>query len=192
MALYADYGRSAGSKRTHWEPKPMEGIVSAKQLAWGAMIGRFIGADMNKGKDLAPDKVKHFTTFVRYKQAALPWLNYGRMLRPLTLTNVTPPEPAEFVTGTLVPSGVWRAPDGSVAFVFANARFSTGVEFKFRLDPALYGIPADGTMALYRLTPAGEESKAEYAKLADLRGPLDLAEKLDASGVLILVARPGP
>lgn len=188
IALYADYLRSAGSKRTNWERKPMEAIVSAKQLAWGALIGRFVSSEMNKGKDLDPAKAAHFRNLVRHKLVARPWLNYGRMLRPLAITDVDPPEPSEFVEGTLVPTGVWQAPDGTVAFVFVNARCADEVSFRWTLRPAAYGLPADGSLTLHRLTPEGETPTPRFEPLAALRGPLERREKLPPSGALILVA----
>ena len=92
----------------------------------------------------------------------------------------------------MVPCGVWEAPDGAVAFVFANARHSTAVSFEYTVDPALYGIAADGSVALFKLTPEGEppEVKPAFEKIAAITGSMKRSETLEPGGTLVLVAKP--
>ena len=126
---------------------------------------------------------------VDHKRAAQPWLNVGRLLRPPRLRDVSPPEPVEFVAGTVVPSGAWRAPDGSGALVFANARRSTEVTFRHTISPSEYGVPADGSWTLFRLTPEGDPPAASLGRIDPIRGAIERNERMAPGGVLILVAR---
>lgn len=189
-ALYSDYLRPAGAKRCLVERSPLEALNPAKHLAWGALLGRLYGKELLTRDKTEPGKVAYYKRLVRHKLVARPWLNYGRMLRPLRLTHVDPPDPAEFVEGTMVPTGTWQAPNGTVAFVFANARQSVEVSFRYTIDPGEYNIPADGSAALYKLTPEGEVPKPRLEKQMPITGPVARRETLPAGGVLALIAQP--
>jgi hypothetical protein len=140
--------------------------------------------------------VAYYRNLVAHRTVATPWLAYGRMLRPLVRRDILPAEPASVLDSDSVPHAVWRAPDGTIAFVFANARNSTGVQFDFALEAGEYGIPVDGTWALYRLTPEGEGPawRPVFAPQHRFAGPaaarFQHRESLAAGGVTILVARP--
>jgi len=192
QALYADYCRTAGAKRCVWDRSVLEAIGPAKHFAWGGSIGRFVSHEMGDRKGgLDPRSVAYFKRLAWHKYAARPWLNLGRMLRPLKVANVDPSDPAEFVEGTMVPSGVWEAPDGAVAFVFANARHSVPVSFEYTIDPAVYGIAADGSVALFELTPEGEPPQVApvYTRIATISGPVKRRETLAPGGTRVLVAK---
>jgi len=189
QTLYADYCRTAGAKRTTWERSPLEAINPAKHFAWGGLIGRFVSSELiTRGKP-NPRAVDYFRRLVDHKRVAQPWLNLGRMLRPVNVTDLEPPDPAEFVEGTMIPSGSWQAPDGSVAFAFANARHSTSVSFRYNIDPAAYGIATDGTMELCKLTPTGDPPTPQFETLITIRGPIERHETLAPGDVLLLVAK---
>ena len=190
QVLYADYRRTAGGKRVTLERSALDAICPAKHLAWGGLIGRFVSSEMLRSGKTVPEVVAYYRNLVDHKRAAQPWLNLGRLLRPPRLRDVSPPEPPEFVTGTLVPSGTWRAPDGSVAFVFANARRSTEVAFRHTISPSEYGVPADGSWALFHLTPDGDPPTARFDRISTIEGSIERTEKLGPGGVLILVAKP--
>ncbi|MCF7839027.1 MAG: DUF6259 domain-containing protein, partial [Candidatus Marinimicrobia bacterium] len=205
-ALYYDYLRPLGNKRvvTRVGPvtrEPAGALTPAKHFAWGSSIGRF--GYNNEWDDLRwaggvaisttnPQALEYYRNLVWHKYVARPWLNLGRMLRPLELTDVTPAPAPEFFADTFVPAAVWQAPDHSVALVFANGWHSQEIAFGYRFDPAVYGLPADGSLALYRLTPEGQPPDIEprYERVAVLNGPLDRQERLAPGAVLILVVRP--
>jgi hypothetical protein len=193
QALYADYCRTAGAKRCNWDRSVLEAISPAKHFAWGGSIGRFVSSEMGDRKGGLDSKaVAYFKRLAWHKYAARPWLNLGRMLRPLKITNVNPPDPAEFVEGTMVPAGSWQAPDGTVAFAFANARHSQKVSLDYTIDPAIYGIAADGSVALYELTPEGSPPDVRPAleKIVAITGPVKRNETLEPGSTLVLVAKP--
>lgn len=190
QSMLADYQRPLGDKRCIWEPAPLEAIGPAKNFVGGTPIGRIIGHELTTNGQPDPAKVAYYKRLAQHKQVAMPWLNLGRMLRPVEVTGVVPAEPAEFVEGTMVPHATWQAPDGSIALVFANARHSVPVTFRYTFDPAQYRLPSNGSMALYQLTPDGEPPKPRFEKATVIKGPVNREETLPPGGVLILVARP--
>jgi len=191
QALYADYHRTAGAKRNSLDDAPFEALNVAKHFVRGEVIGRFNGNEMRvKDFELDADKVAYYNHIIDHKTVARPWLNYGQMLRPTPVTNISPPGPLEVSHDTLLPHATWRAPDGTVAFVFANARRSTDVSFHFTADPAIYDIPADSSWTLDSLEAEDEQRIAKWTQLAMITGPIARDVKLPAGGTLILVARP--
>ena len=200
-ALYGEFRRPFGDKTSAWGGTPLELRDPASQFAWGAPVGRIFDRELYTDTDktvLDAAKVAYYRNLVAHRTVATPWLAYGRMLRPLVRRDIVPAEPASVLDGDSVPHAVWRAPDGTIAFVFANARNSTGVQFGFALEAGEYGIPVDGTWALYRLTPEGEGPawRPVFAPQHRFAGPaaarFQHRESLAAGGVTILVARPMP
>jgi hypothetical protein len=200
-ALYGEFRRPFGDKTSAWGGPPLELRDPASQFAWGAPVGRIFDRELytDTAKTvLDAAKVAYYRNLVAHRTVATPWLAYGRMLRPLVRREIAPAEPAGVLEGDSVPHAVWRAPDGTVAFVFANARKSTGVQFSLALAADEYGIPTDGTWGLFRLAPDGEEPawRQAFTLLHRFAGPagarLDHRELLKAGGVGILVARPIP
>jgi len=102
---------------------------------------------------------------------------------------MTPAGPVEVTHDTLLPHATWRAPDGTVAFVFANARMSTEVSFHFTVAAETCGIATDGTWALYSLKP-GSDGSAALEQVSVIDGAVVRDEGIEAGGVLILVAKP--
>lgn len=206
QALYGDYVRPAGNKRIQTadghnnqvDGHHLEALNPAKTFAWGGMIGRMRAMALltsgfpGTNRELRQEPLDYYKNLIWHKYVARPWLNLGTMLRPPRLTQITPEAPPEFFADTMLPSGAWKAPDGSVAFVFANGWYSKPSSFHCKLDPAEYGIESDGSMALYRLTPAGDPPEVEphYEKIEDIRGEIKLQETLKPGGVLVLVAKP--
>lgn len=190
QALYADYRRTAGGKRVTWERSKLEAITPAKHFAWGGLIGRFVSSELIHKGEWDPKKVAYYKRLVHHKWVARPWLNLGRMLRPVAVTDLSPAGPREFVADTMLPHAAWRAPDGTVAFVFANARHTTPVSFGWRASAATYDIPADGSWALYRLEPQGQPPVAVWEKVSDIGATIARTETLEPGGTLILVAKP--
>ncbi len=201
-AIYGEFRRPFGDKTSAWGRPPLELWYPACQFAWGAPVGRIFDRELFTDPQktvLDPAKVAYYRNLVAHRTAATPWLAYGRMLRPLVRRDLAPAEPAGVLEGDSVPHAVWRAPDGTVAFVFANARRSTAIAFRCLLDPAEYGLPTDGSWAIHRLAPEGEGPawRPAFTVVHRITGPdakrLELTETLAAAGVSILVARPvGP
>ncbi|MFW6060201.1 MAG: DUF6259 domain-containing protein, partial [Phycisphaeraceae bacterium] len=202
-ALWYDYLRPAGNKRIHtsmWPvtDDPHEALTPAKHFAWGSLIGRFGGAEFltrtfpESERQVIPEAVEYYRRLTWHKYVARPWLNLGRMLRPLELTDVDPAATPPHFADLYVPSAVWRAPDGSVALVFANGWLSKDVTFSYTFDPAEYGLATDGSMALYRLAPAGDPPDVEpHYEQVEVIGPrVERREALPGGGVLVLVAQP--
>ncbi|MFC1607031.1 DUF6259 domain-containing protein [Candidatus Latescibacterota bacterium] len=77
----------------------------------------------------------------------VPFLSWGDMMRPPVLTGDIPAITGDWawaaeekqVTDSAVQRGAWKAPDGRVAFIFANASEET-VEFTWRFDQKHYGF----------------------------------------------------
>ncbi len=198
-AIYGEFRRPFGDKTCAWGGPPLELRDPASQFAWGAPVGRVFDRELYTDTDktvLDAAKVAYYRNLVAHRIVATPWLAYGRMLRPLVRRDIAPAEPAGILEGDSVPHAVWRAPDGTVAFVFSNARKSTAVDFNSTIDPAEYGIPTDGSWALHRLTPEGEAPayRPAFAHVQRIGGTnarrLERKETIAAAGVLILVARP--
>src|SRR5690606_41047254 len=130
-------------------------LFPAKHFAWGSPIGRFIGSSIELQNADGPieEHVRYYRNLVDHKRVASPWLNLGTMLRPLTLRDLVPIDPPGTIEGASVPHAVWRAPDGSVALVFANARFREPVSFSYTFDPASSGLASGGSLALPQPPP---------------------------------------
>ncbi|MFZ5829091.1 MAG: DUF6259 domain-containing protein, partial [Planctomycetota bacterium] len=189
QALYADYVRPFGDKSCIWLDPPHELWQPARQFAWGAPIGRIFEHQSTRtalNGPVDPRKVEYFRELAALRTAAIPWLAYGRMLRPLRLRNIVPAEPEPLLAGETVPSAVWKAPDGSIAFVFANGRYSTPVAFDWNADPAVYGFPGDGSAALYRIDPGEHAQTARRTKLQNIEGTISRREELPAAGAMVL------
>lgn len=189
-ALYADYSRTAGHKRTTWERSPLEAVNPAKHFAWGGVIGRFVSSEMIRGPKFNDKAVAYFKRLVAHKWCARPWLNLGTLERPFAVSDITPPGPRELAPDTLLPHAAWRAPDGSVAFVFANARHSTAVTFTWSAKTADYDIPTDGSWRLHQLEPSDQPPAANWTDLGAIEANLRRNETLEPGGTLILVAKP--
>ncbi len=77
-----------------------------------------------------------------------------------------------------------------------NPVWTTAADFTCTIDPAEYGIPTDGSWALYRIAPEGEAPawRPAFAPVQRIAGTdalrLERNESIAAAGVLILVARP--
>lgn len=93
----------------------------------------------------------------------LPWLAYGEMLPPPVSAGAMPELTDEWlvwgqmtpVTLPAVQAGAWRAADGTVAVVFANA----GAEeqrYELAIDRGRWGLPA-GVLEARWVRPGGEE-----------------------------------
>jgi hypothetical protein len=116
------------------------------------------------------------------------------MLRPLKLHTVLPQEPDCVLESETIPNAVWQAPDGSIAFVFANGRFSVKeTTFSYDMNLSNYGIPSDGSWSIYRLTPkqTGGGYEPNFEMIEKNTGQtLSRTEHISGADVLILVARP--
>ncbi len=196
QALYGDYQRTAGGKRSSWDSEPLEALNAAKHFAWGEPIGRLVGREMYSRKlVMYPDRVAYYRGLANHKTVARPWLNYGRMLRPARVSQLSPAGPVELMPDAMIPHATWQAPDGSVAFVFANARHSTEVTFQVEAELAAYEFPGDGSWSLYALdveaTTDGESNPvAQWTHMSTIDGPINRHETLSAGGTMILVAKP--
>jgi len=194
MALYGDYVRPFGDKSCQWRDDIFELFEPASLLAWGVPIGRVFEFNLYKDGQLDPKMIAYFQKLASYRLVAVPWLCYGKMLRPVRLYDISPKEPDGLMPADTIPNAVWKAPDGSVAFVFANSRYSVQqTSFKYTLKCADYGIPSDGSWTLYRLTPKDSQNsyKPAYETVFPIKQPLlSRTEHLPGADVLILVARP--
>lgn len=202
--MYGDYTTPTGMKECMWYPAPVEALLPARQFTFGHLIGRFRGPvmlDVEKSKldkKLKPEerrvvydpiKVEFYRRLVRNKIVAKPWLNYGHLLKPLTLSQIQPAGPLEFREDAMIPAAVWRAPDGSLALVFANGRTSTQVSFSYAFDPKAYGVSTDGSQSLFKLTPEGESPKPKFEKITSVKDTINRTETLPPGDVLILVVK---
>jgi hypothetical protein len=193
QALYADYQRSTGAKEIQlYSNQALQAILPAKDFAWGAPIGRFRGGagELETLGGPIEANLVYYRRLIDYKRVAEPWLNLGRMIRPMELTELTPADPAGMIHAASVPHATWKAPDGQIAFVFANAHFTKPVSFSYTIDPKIYGLKADGSLALFSLTPDGSDTpKAKYGLVEKITGMVRRHEILQPGGVLILVVR---
>jgi len=181
--IYGDYVRSYGAKSGGMQAAPLEGINPAELFVWGNMLGRvFLGDPAVLPKDVNVNYLKYLA---RYRTAALPYLGYGRMLRPPKITRITPKLKDRTVEDYSVETASYVAPDSTVAFVFANTRLSTDIEVACSIKPAEYGIPEDGSWSLYALDETGGLTE----RVAVKDRSLELTEKLGKLKTLVLVAK---
>ncbi|MBI4027938.1 MAG: hypothetical protein HY360_23340 [Verrucomicrobia bacterium] len=185
QAVYADYLRPYGGKGFGYRGNgDEEGLTAAQGFVFGCPVGRiFTERAVISEKD--PPAYAYLKQLLAFRQAAHPYLAYGEMLRPLALIYTSGPDRPLYRAGLAVATATWRAPGGGVAFVFANGMYpGDPTAFKYKIVPKEYGIPTDGSHALYLLTPQAR------SLLQEIKGPVERDDQLPAWGVRILVAAP--
>ncbi len=183
--VYGEYVRSYGAKSAGILNSPQEAINPAQLFVWGGMLGRVFLADpRNMPTDTNLNYLKYLA---RYRDAALPYLGFGKMLRPVKIGRITPPLKERPVEDYSVETATYLAPDGTVAFVFANTRLSTDITVACSIKPAEYNIPEDGSWTLCLLDETGVVTERAAIKGREF----GLSEKIGKLKALVLVAKPG-
>jgi len=180
-AVYGDFIRPYGAKTAGLRPPPVEALMPMQMFIFGAQLGRFL--DTNEMIARNPEQTSLYRRLADYRRALQPYLAYGEMLRPLAIEYRSPARTTLEQEHLAIQTSTWRAPDGTIAFVLGNATLATAVEAGIAVDPAAYGMPADG-WELWRVTPR------ESTKVTAIRGRVRRQEKLAGGEVLAFVARP--
>jgi len=115
-----------------------QSLVFGEQLGW-------ISAGSIKNKEMA----EFLRTAARVRYNLLPFLSWGRMVRPPELSGNIPDitddwewgsDPEEkMVTVSAIQRGAWQSHDGRIAFIFANVS-DKEVKFTWHFDPSRYGF----------------------------------------------------
>ena len=185
-AVYGQHVKSYGSKGASLQQGPVEGAYAAQLFAFGNMLGRvFVSAPDRPPKQLTSQDMKFHQHLALYRQAAMPWLVYGKMVRPLSIEHDVPILDDDPRMDFSIETASWEAEDGSMAFVFVNTRKRDTVTFRVRIDPARYGIPADGSWELLDLHETGKFDRAE-----PITGPAQRTLSLKRLRALVLVVKP--
>jgi len=172
QAVYHDYsvclGRPVGkwydpaSMERHYPPDQQGGDVGSEEfvtamcqaLVWGIQPG-WVRPDL---PGYAPEVSAWYRGLVQVYDRTKPWLLYGRMLPDPRILTELPTVRAQWryqqtqtVTMPAVLASAWRAPDGSVALVFANVS-----EAEQTLQFAVNAPTLDAACTAERLTDDGD------------------------------------
>lgn len=157
---------------------------SGQALVWGEQLGwtpvSFI--------DSHPEAAAHLRRCARVRYHLLDYLAEGRMERPPRVSGAIPDITSDWawsghwpVTVSALQSGAWRAPDGSLAVIFANT-VNEPLAFTWHFDPQTYGLPS-GERATERVTEEG------HTPGEPVSGAFDRAMTLEPLAVEALVIR---
>jgi len=187
QAVYGEYARGYGAKSGGMMAAPVEAANLIQLLAWGGMIGRvFVPATGEALSEEHKQRLKLERELAQWRRAALPYLGLGTMLRPPAVALDAPSGLArDPAMDYAVEAAAWRAPDGSVAFVFGNTRAARSIRASYTIAPRDYSIPVDGSWTLGEMARDGAVCGGQA-----ITGPVRSSRDLSGSGVLILVAAP--
>lgn len=184
QVVYGRYYKLFGSKPSQVYSKPCGGAADvpgthppwgldiARNLAWGDLVAWVPSYVMNaydyaEIEEQIGWKIRPQIEFLRHaaavRRAAAKYLVFGQMLRPPPARHdAAPPARWDYSLVTIA----FRADDGTVAFVFVNARFDRTLKASFTLRPDEYGLPADGSWTLSRM-----DERGQLARVRMLQGP---------------------
>lgn len=162
-------------------------MKTAQALVFGEQLGWITPTIV----DEHPDTAAFLRRCARIRHKLLSHLSRGYMARPPAVSGNLPDITADWawsgkwmVTDSALQRGAWRAEDGSVAFVFANAS-EASVSCTWHFDAARYGLPPGD----FQRRDVTEESESDWTAT---EGVFDEALTVAAAGVQAVVIRRTP
>jgi hypothetical protein len=153
-----------------------QAFIDGRQNGW-------MGLDLFKPE--YSTKVDFLRQCGRLRMATRPFLLYGRLLGPVMPENAVPTFHDDAFGGDRHPGNVpaaegrlWQDENGHLAVFLANYR-SEPVEFKYRIDPAQYGL-AGMRFELKQITPEGVTS------ISTVTDPVERTETLGPGEIRVV------
>jgi|GEM_PF-2980179 len=186
QAVYGEFIRSYGCKGAGIRNTPKEAVEVAMNWTYGGAMGRlFIPRNDQEANWGASTAHRYRRRVARLRHAAIDHLGMGLMRRPLKIAVENSPVSDIQQMDFSVETATWQAKDRTVAFAISNTRVSKELAISYTIDPAEYGIPADGSWALYK-----RDEDAKDTAIALFKGPLDRAYTIKAIEPELYIAKP--
>lgn len=136
---YSEFGRQYSGNTLAQCMKIGQSLVFGEQLGW-------IAADSIKDKEMA----EYLRAAAQVRYNLLPFLSWGRMVRPPELSGNIPDvtddwgwgfgkHDEKMVTVSAIQRGAWQSHDGRIVFIFTNVS-DKEVTFTWHFDPSRYGF----------------------------------------------------
>ena len=158
QTVYADYWNiypGTSYRVGNVNKEPAASMQLANTFVQGSQFGRLslISQATIVNDPQAGPLLQYLKKLVNYRKAALAYLSYGRLLRPLELSGSIPTITSPVKRGPYYPAvpailhSTWQAPDGSIGMVFTNLDKNSH-EFSFSLAQKHWDVtfPADAIL----------------------------------------------
>ena len=189
-AVYHDYITFYGRTVSAYPDRPgLLRLKLANQFVMGAQLGRIFIHDQRPllFEPQYRDELSYLRRLAAHKRAAVEFLSFGKMLRPVKSLTPLPTLSAKHwyrdhtVTLPAVVTSSWLAADGRVAIVFTNAG-EQRLSFTYQLNTEDYGFRPGKRLQIAQLTPHGLSQGLELPL-----GTAPRKETLDGLGVAVYV-----